>query len=279
MKTILVPTDFSSVSKRAAEWAFQLAGSLSANRLILYNCYQAPVVIEPTMPTVPLMDFSVLNKISCDGLEEMKNHLLQQYSSAVPVDIISEFGVLSTSLEEVCSREQAELVVIGLSGGGFFDEMLMGSNALSVVKHFSRPVIVVPPEARFTPITTIVLASDLTDVATTTPVQVIHNLLTQTGAKLLVVHVNESTEINSHKAEEQTLLKNMLSDQPVETYLITDEDFVHGVNDFSEQHNADLIITIPKKHDFFERFFKSSHTKQLAFHSHIPLLCIHEAAQ
>ena len=51
---------------------------------------------------------------------------------------------------------------------------------------------------------------------------------------------------------------------------------VKGINDFVTEHQINLVITIPKKHGLFDRLFKRSHTKHLAFHTHIPIMCIHE---
>jgi hypothetical protein len=39
---------------------------------------------------------------------------------------------------------------------------------------------------------------------------------------------------------------------------------------------VDLIITIPKKMGWFDSLFRRSHTKMLAFHSHVPLMVVHE---
>ena len=48
-----------------------------------------------------------------------------------------------------------------------------------------------------------------------------------------------------------------------------------AISTFSEGHNIDAIITVPRKHSFLESLFKSSHTKKLAYHSHVPILAIH----
>ena len=50
--------------------------------------------------------------------------------------------------------------------------------------------------------------------------------------------------------------------------------FLDGVNQFVDEQGIDLVITVPKEHNFFERIFSSSHTKKLAFHSHVPVLVL-----
>ena len=41
-------------------------------------------------------------------------------------------------------------------------------------------------------------------------------------------------------------------------------------------NQVDLVITIAKKQGFFGSLFTESHTKQLAFHSKVPVMVIHE---
>jgi nucleotide-binding universal stress UspA family protein len=52
--------------------------------------------------------------------------------------------------------------------------------------------------------------------------------------------------------------------------------FVESINLFAEDNQADLIITVPRRHSFLSSLFKTSHTRKLAYHSHIPILAVHE---
>ena len=52
--------------------------------------------------------------------------------------------------------------------------------------------------------------------------------------------------------------------------------FVEAVNIVALEKMIDLIITIPKKHGLFEGLFHTSATKKLAYHSHVPIMVIHE---
>jgi nucleotide-binding universal stress UspA family protein len=51
---------------------------------------------------------------------------------------------------------------------------------------------------------------------------------------------------------------------------------VESVNLYAEDIQADLILTVPRKHGFLTGLFKTSHTKKLAYHSHIPILAVQE---
>jgi hypothetical protein len=48
------------------------------------------------------------------------------------------------------------------------------------------------------------------------------------------------------------------------------------VNNFALDNQIDLIIAVPKEHGFFANLFATSHTKELVFHTHIPLMLVHK---
>jgi nucleotide-binding universal stress UspA family protein len=274
MKTILVPTDFSDTSKKGALYAIELGNQLSAAKIILYNAYQAPVVTEPTMPVMQMLDIDTLKKISDDGMKLFKLSLQIQNTNNVEIEEINEFAVLPNSIGEICNRTGADLIIMGITEASKFEEVLIGSTSISVVKNTKVPVIIIPPNAKCHKIERVMLACDYKKVEETIPLQPIKKLLEATNAKLIVLNINQRQR-DTDKTQNE-LLQSMLKNFNPEFQNINTEDFIGGINDFVESNNIDMIITIPKKHGLFEGLFKESHTKQLAFHSHVPLMCIHE---
>ncbi len=277
MKTILVPTDFSATSKNAALYAIEIANQLNASKIVLYNAYQAPVVTEPTMPVMQMLDIDTLKKISDEGMKEFRASISKEHDPGVAIEEINEFAVLPNAISEACERTGAELIVMGITGASKFEEVLIGSTAISVVKNIRIPVIIIPPNARCKAIKQVMLVLDYKKVAETTPLQLIKKLMDETNGKLFVVNINQSEKgSNAKESSDGELLKNMFNNYNMELYSLTGEDFIDSVNDFVEKNNVDMIISVSRKHGLFEGLFKESHTKQLAFHSHVPLMCLHE---
>lgn len=274
MNTLLVPTDYSSTAKNAALYAIQLADQLNASRIILYNAYQSPVVTEPTMPVMQMIDIDSLKKISDEGMKHFKSSLP---ASNVAVEEISEFAILPTAINEVCDRVGADLIIMGITGANKIEEVLIGSTAISVMKHTKTPVIIIPPHSKGTQIKRVMLACDYKKIAETIPLQPIKKLLEETNARFFVVNINhKQKEEDTDIASQDILLNSLFNEFDPELHHLDSDDFVEGLNEFAKANEIDIIITIPKKHGMFEGLFKESHTKQLAFHSNVPLMCIHE---
>jgi hypothetical protein len=118
------------------------------------------------------------------------------------------------------------------------------------------------------------LACDYKKVEETTPVMPIKKLLDATNAKFFVLNI--SGKQKGADTKQEGLISRMFSEYNIEYSYSNNDDFINGINDFAEANNIDMIITIPRRHGMFDGLFKESHTKQLAFHSHVPLMCIHE---
>lgn len=278
MKTILVPTDFSATAKNAAIYALGLGRQIGATKVILYNAYQVPVTIDPAMPVMQLVNMDELKGISESGLQNLKNQLSSNIGEGIELETLGEFAVLTTSIDDVCTRKEADLVVMGITGsGGQFEEIFIGSNTVSVVNHTKVPVLIVPATVQYKPVEEILMVCDFKKVEESTPVMPIKNILKDTHAKLLVLNVSGAkTEQAEETARQKEILDRLLQEYNPEYHFINSNDFTEAVNDFSDNNMVDMIITIPKKHGFFESIFRRSHTKQLAFHTHVPLLCIPE---
>jgi len=223
-----------------------------------------------------------IETLKAGGEEGVRNFALQlkDFAGDITIDTINEYGSLGDGLDEVCARTNASLVVMGITGGGILEEKLIGSNALSVAKHTKVPVIIVPPEASFTRIESVMLASDFDKSDKTIPVEPIRKIVEETKAKLLVFHLEENEDENSityssSPEGESYALYTLLQDLAPEYHFEKNKDFVEAINEFALEKGVDLIITIPKKHGFFEGLFSTSHTKALAFHSHVPLMVVH----
>jgi nucleotide-binding universal stress UspA family protein len=277
MKTILVPTDFSDTAYNAATYAISLGNSLGATRIVLYHAYELIVPI-PDVPTmIPMVNPDDLRAASLEGLEKMKKELSALANEGTTLLTRADNTLLAATIEDVCKNEEADLIVMGITGGSKLEEVLVGSNTIDVVKNTSYPVLVVPGSARYKPIEKIVFAADLRKVAETTPIEPLKKLLHIFNAELHVINIDhESRHFSTDTPFETLMLDTLLEDFHPEYHFIDNPNVVGGIVEFAEENKADLILTIPKKHGLFEGIFKRSRTSKLAYQTQIPLLTLHE---
>jgi hypothetical protein len=89
-----------------------------------------------------------------------------------------------------------------------------------------------------------------------------------------VDHHNRVTE--AVKGQENFLINDLLRDIKAEFHSIEADEITDGINWFIDRSKLDWLVVIPKKHKLLEKIFRRSHTTELVYHTHIPVLCIHE---
>lgn len=275
MKTIIVPTDFSPIATNAMNFAADMAVNINAS-LMLLHVYQVPV----SMTDVPVVLVSAeeLRKSSETKLEEIKDALTHITSGKIKVYTEARLGDVSDELEDVCKHIQPFAVIMGTRGTTGVERVLFGSTTLTAIRHLKWPVIVVPPGKEYgTGIKKIGFACDFEKVVESTPIQFIRNMVKEFGAELHVLNVDyEGRHFKPETPEESLMLHTLLEDLNPNYHFINHVDIEDGINEFIEENNIDLLITIPKKHKLLDSLFKHSSTKQLVTQSHVPVMCVHE---
>ena len=276
MKKILVPTDFSEASKNAARYAVQAAASTEQpSQIILYNVYDK---ISAGSDGSPLRENEENRKTILDqALKNYREELLELANA--DIRFFTEEG--SSLVENMCKyvrHNSIDLVVMGITGATRLEQIFMGSNTLSFVNEGICPVIIVPPHAVFTKIEDVMFLSDFKNVEQTTPVSTIMNILDLFKPVLHIVNVDSEhyVELTEEYKREREKLERMFSDYSPEFAFIRLYDFLDAVSSFAHDRSIDLIITVPRKHSFLQGLFTTSHTRKLAYHSHVPILAVHD---
>lgn len=275
MKTIIVPTDFSPVATNAMHFAADMAVNINAS-LTLLHVYQVPI----SMTDVPvlLVSSEELRKSSEAQLEILRQELANVTAGKIKIYTEARLGDVSDELEDVCKRIHPFAVIMGTKGASGVERILFGSTTLTAIRHLKWPVIVVPPGKKYgTGIRKIGFACDFDKVVENTPIQFIKNMVKEFGAELHVLNVDhENKHFKPETPEESILLHTLLEDLNPSYHFIDHVDIEDGINEFVENNNIDLLITIPKKHKLLDGLFKPSSTKQLVAKSHVPVMCVHE---
>jgi len=275
MKTIIVPTDFSDTSKNAARFAAQVAAQVQDAHIILYNVFDK---IESGSDGSVLTDEpEARKKIMELALESVKNDMLSLADVKISF-IAEEESSFIDSLERIARHQMADLIIMGITGSTKLEQIFMGSNTLKIVDKNVCPVMIVPPDAKFKGIKNIVFATDFKDVDKSTPIKPIRAILDMFKPEVHVVNVDSDhyVEVTEEYKLQRAKLEKILAGYKTEFYFIRLYDFIDAISQFTDDKNIDLILTVPKKHSFLTGLFKTSNTKKLAYHSHVPIVAIHE---
>jgi nucleotide-binding universal stress UspA family protein len=275
MKTIIAPTDFSPVSVNAVNFAADMAVALDAS-LLLFNVYSIPVPYGEV--PVALVSVEEIKKSSEAEMEDLKRNIMQGASGKLKIYTESIMGNTVDELEELCKKIQPLAVVMGAKGKSGLENIVFGSTTLTAIRHLTWPVICVPDGKEYGDgIKKIGFACDFKQVAETTPADSIKELVKEFHAELHIINVDHNGKHFTAETPQQSFqLHKMFDELNPQYHFIDHPDVEEGINEFAEANDLDLIIAIPKKHKLLEGIFSKRNTKKLVFHSHIPVMCVHE---
>jgi nucleotide-binding universal stress UspA family protein len=261
MKSVIIPVDFSDTSLNAARYvANMLAGHADA-KVILYHNYEHESDKD----------------IALGYLESLRRELLDKGDSKVEYEM-EMGGDLVENIDRLVHTMRSTLIAMGITGRTSMGQALIGSNTLRLVDNTIYPVLIIPPNAKYNGINNVGFASDFEDVQSSTPEVFISSVLEMFNPRLHIVNVNPEhyVSITEHYQQEKAKLQQMFSSYNTEFYFIGMSDFFEAIDNFTKDYNIDVMITVPRHHSNSKSLFKNTHTRRLAYHSHIPILAAHQ---
>jgi nucleotide-binding universal stress UspA family protein len=262
---ILLPTDFSENAQKACDFAFEIAKK-SNGKVLALHAYDLPYS-DRSMTT------SLLEVMKENAEKNMKEFEAELKEYGVPFSTRVNMGNPIRLIKEIAKSESVDLVVMGTKGASGLEEILIGSNAASVIQNTEAPVLIIPPEAELKPIESIVFASDLDVKVKKAPLQQLKAFAQLTGAKVDIVHVQKE---QGAAAGSRQFYEDNLKEVLKEFTVIQSDNIEKAVTAEAEKENAQVVAAISKQYGFFEGLFHRSMTSRLAYHTKLPLLVLHE---
>jgi len=278
MKTLLVLTDFSKAAEFAASYACILAEQLKSSTIVLYHSYQVAIPVSEAVAFAN--DEEAMHQTSLQGLKDLEIQIKEKVSQGVTIRQRTDMSGLS-DINSIAKEEGAELIVMGTSNKTKFEEIFLGSVAITVCKSSDYPVVLVPASVEMQPVKQIVFACDMKEVEKTIPVANFKMVLDTFKVPLTVLNVDgEDKHFTPETTSIETVtLHGILKDYNANYFNITNEDVVKGIIEFTKLNHAAIVLLILKRHNFIESLFYRSVTRKLAYETPSPLLVLRESEE
>ena len=276
MKKILVPTDFSACADKALQFAYTIAEKGGGEIILLHACNLDNEKAENRYNT------SVYNKpitkTAATKLEVLKNHIRQSGKVAVSVHLFD--GDIVESILDAEAKHAIDLIVMGTQGASGLKKIIMGSKTAAVISKAQAPVIAIPADYSGQTINNILLAVNQSnkDLDYLEPLFQLAQLF---NATIRMVIFSDTEEAVTYIDDRRTItgiqyrLQEKYSQQNLQTDHLTGKDFGEALQDYIDENNIDLLVMITHKKTGLEGLFYKSQTRQMAYHTTIPLLAIH----
>lgn len=267
-KRIVVPTDFSPLSKMGIKYAVAFAKQMGADLILLHVLPS----LGPSLGTVTTSHLKHEMDVSTEN--ELKKLVEEFETNGLSIKYQIAYGPSIEDVMETFSKTHTiDLIILASKGAAGLKRILLGSNTVGIINKCSTPVIVVPEQIMVTRTDTLVYASDLKNL--TSEIQFIVPFAKALDATIKIIHVPLLKDLDQIQTEElaDNLVK-ITGFQKIEFQIIRDEDVVATIEKYTDEIQGELLVMFTHQVSFLEQLFTKSVTREIAWHSKTPLLVV-----
>lgn len=268
---ILIPVDYSANARRASEFGMQMAEKMEAE-VILFHCYHFPMTSSEDMVYIEKMKEGEVEKLN----KEM-NSIAHKHPN-VSISSIVEYGSAVDLIETITKRDNIDLIVMGTKGETNSLDAVLGSVASNTINNVMCSTLVIPNETRDFKIEEIVLATDFKETENSDYFWPLLSVLDKTDASLAIVNVQQVIDLAEVPSKAELKTNHIFANYKHSHHFLESDNVEEALFDFSNIHEADMIVILTKHYSLWQRLWHKSLAKKLVLHSTIPLLIIHKDA-
>jgi len=274
MEKIIVPIDFSDCSINALNNAALIADALHME-LVICHALKAPVGLAAEIPVSTIdMGFEAIEKQAKTDIQDLIDN--SELINKVPHHFKVQYGALSSYLETLTSEMDVGLVVMGTHGAQGIQKMLLGSNALHIMRHLNCPLIALPEHADLKKMKHLAFAIDCDEVPAHDIISMVIELTKVFFGKLHLVHIDNHQVEQKRQMQMARALEKYLKGLSHQFHFKHHKDVNDGLIEFIGENNIDLLIMVAKHRPLLERLKHKSQTKKMMMDIPTPIMVFHE---
>ncbi len=272
-KKILVPLDFSPCSYNALEYAMWFAQK-NHSKIVLLHAYHIPIPVAEMEVYIDVNRVADFEKDTAAKIEELMQTYPKLNNLLESTHTRAAFAI--EAIRKQVEDSDCDLVIMGTHGAtNTFDEVV-GSNTLHTIKQCEVPVLAIPAHYKASEIQNILFAFDYQPLESRDDLAPLVAFTQAHGARLHIVHITDRLDrLHENEISEAKILEQHIKGIEHQYHMMEAEHIEDGLMEYIKTHQIEVIAVMPRKHNVWEKLFKSSISKQLIHHSNIPILAFH----
>lgn len=271
IKHILVPTDFSACSKKAAFAAGSVASKFNAT-ITLLNVIDPPFNFPGNMEGV--LDY--LKENAEQHLERFRNDLKKAApNSDLSIKHQIRIGKPVSQILEAITDLDIGLVITGSGSDVPARKVIFGSVSTDIILHSPVPVISIPEDSADVSFKNMLFATNFRS----NDLENLKDLVSLAGsydAEIDIIHVSaeDSLEADVKFRGFKDLVREKDLYKSIKFHHVVHENPFNGISDYVEKHNITFLVLNRYKKSVVGMLLDKNYTKRLSVYSKVPLLVL-----
>lgn len=209
----------------------------------------------------------------------MKKKIKEQ--DGIDANTIIFKGDVQLAVLDTAKDKNIDLIIMGTLGASGLKEKFWGSKTASVIEKTLVPVMAIPTTYSWHKPVSFLFSTKHFEENT----ELLNFLFELAGLYMAKVQVAVFTDEDDDTAGTfvehekkipgyEKMLKEQFADETIKMAHIHGKEFEETLQKYTVENDIDILAMITYQKNLWERIFNPSHTKQMSFHTKIPLLSI-----
>lgn len=274
MQKILIPTDFSINSLNAIQYVVELYRSSPVKFYILHAFADEVYEVSMESPEEGFADIrDIVYQQSQRTLADFNNKINKVNPEHI-FEIISNFGQLVDSVNELVDSENIDLVVMGTKGKTADSHLTFGSNTLQVIKYVKCPVLAVPSVNVDAQPKNILFPTDYMLPYKSRELELLGGITRQFSAKIHFLHVSKFPNISLRQKDNKGFLEDFFGDNETVCQMNAHSNVTEAINTFVIENPIDMLVMVNTRHSYLENILYQSTIEKIGLNIDIPFLVL-----
>ncbi len=274
MRTILIPTDFSTNALHAIEYALQLYKCERTNFYFLH-AYADEVYgpfkknggesMEAQKKTITTNVDAALKKLVAELAKKYHNpkHNFQS---------IAAFESLIDAVNNFANQINVDLVIMGTQGATANEKIAFGSHTVQIFKYVQCPVLAIPENYEYQQPKKIVFPTNYMLPYKRRELKLLNTLAAEFKSEIHFLYISDFENLSHRQLDNKRFLQESLLD----AHLFFERTPIKNKNDtiieYISEKNIDLLVMVNARHSFLEDMLYRSTVDEIGLHPKIPFL-------
>ncbi len=277
LKSILVPTDFSSHSELAMKQAESVARAFSSQLEILHVTDFEKVAADYSGHRGSKES---LIKVIENEAELKVNRLIKERNwNGLKVIGINITGSAIDRIVHVAKSRKTDVVLMATRGRGNATDFVLGSTTYKVIRTAPCPVLSIPNPKADLQLESVLFTTDFSNNSYMAYEHAV-SFAKQYNSRLTILHVADANTPDLDVVEQRfTALKSAAHAEGVlnvTSTIIKDRDASDGIKNFVDKNGVSLIVIATHGHGGVKQYFLGSTTVDVITRSQVPVLLIRQ---
>lgn len=284
MKRLLIPTDFTDISKNSIIYGFQIAAKLNMKVQLIHviELYKFAAGISETeliSTILPVDNIQEIEKGAKDSFETILDGIKKDIPVEVPYEIKVVSGHFVNEMIVESTVDDTELMILAAAGNQDLVTRFTQGTVTAIIDEASCPVLIIPSGYSFTLPRKVLLATDFNKA----DLEMLNRFIALFGRfnpGITILHIaakpgNFKTELK-FAGFKQLIREKILYDN-IEFKLLYNKNAVRGILETLNSEFFDMLLMLKEHESFFKSLFETSKTEKIAHFLKIPMISFHKA--